>query len=373
LAASRIGFNADIYFQDLTTSQILHYDPTRRFDDLRQHGDCLPPGRYIKKPVATTVVMVDTPIRYGNQEFAKGAVLQISSPGRNGRRSISWIDPSDVLDCYTWLSGQPLVDENGRINLPRYIVHNPRKVIAMTNTHVVTPEDVKGLETIQVQTQSSRVYVKPNGRFFEGADSATFLNEADQVTQKLVAQDGVVICAFNYRTSNDDYQTKADAFLTGINKAHEEANNFPDFIARVSELYRIHDVGTPDIYTSTREKMKLQGLEGVQQKVAVKTGQAELLRIVAPEDVIIFERASEHRGERQIYAGECIVQITDRDTKYEQLRGIQPVFAASAYETRDGKSLQIKDVPTSNIAQVIAPTPGARPQMRANQVKATQG
>ena len=355
LAISRAGFNPDIYFQLLEVAQKLHYDPKDRASDLRDQGNTLSVARYVKKPIATTGVFIDSPIEYYNQQFKHGALLQLSSPGKDGRRSISFIDPSDILDCYTWINGDPLVDEHKKILLPHYKINQNHEIEALTNTQILTPDDVKSLDTIHVQTQSSRVYVKPDARFFDGKDEITFQNEADHVIQKLDAKDGVLICAFNYRKKNDDYQLKADKFLHGIQDAHASAKDFDELIKKISALYRDLDIGTPDIYTSTREKMKLQNLEGVKDEVIVKHGDAELLRIVTPGDVTKFERTSDHRDAQQTYTGEAFIQITDRGTKYEKFRGVQSQFAASAYEAKDGRQLLLHDVPSYTMEYAKGP------------------
>ena len=259
------------------------------------------------------------------------------------------------MDCYTWINGDPLVDEHKKILLPHYKINQNHEIEALTNTQILTPDDVKSLDTIHVQTQSSRVYVKPDARFFDGKDEITFQNEADHVIQKLDAKDGVLICAFNYRKKNDDYQLKADKFLHGIQDAHASAKDFDELIKKISALYRDLDIGTPDIYTSTREKMKLQNLEGVKDEVIVKHGDAELLRIVTPGDVTKFERTSDHRDAQQTYTGEAFIQITDRGTKYEKFRGVQSQFAASAYEAKDGRQLLLHDVPSYTMEYAKGP------------------
>lgn len=353
LAAARIGFNPDIYHQSIGSAQKLHYDPNARFADLHEQA-MLPPGRYIKKPVPTTAVYIDSPIAYKNQTFAHGVILQMSM-AENGKRSISFIDPTDIDQCYTWIDGTSLLNDESRVQLPHYTINHQHEIAAMGTTHIFTPDDVRTLETIGVNTQSSRVYIKPDKRFFGDAEKVNFWNEADQVTQSLDMQDGVIICAFNYRKKNDDYEQKAKRFHDGVQAAHAEATSFDDLIARVSSLYRTLDIGTPDIYTSTREKMKLQGLEGVNNEVVVKEGKAELLRIIAPEDELRFHRNSEHRDADQVYASEMFVQVTDRGTKYEKMRGIQSQFAASAYEMPDGTAMELRNIPTYSAEYVKGP------------------
>jgi hypothetical protein len=370
LAVERIGFNPDIYFQSLGIAQKLHYSPKDRFRDLMETPEAIPAGRYVKKPVPTTAVYIDTPVAYENQTFNNGVMLQISTAGENGRRSISFIDPSDIEQCYTWLDGKSLVDESGNVQLPHYKISPELEVQTDSKTHAYSKGDVQDLESIKVKTQSSRIYIKPDARFFEGKEEVSFWNEADQVNQKLKADDGVIIAAFNYRVKNDDYQLKADKFQRGVEKAHSEAKNFEDLIKKVSALYRDLDIGTPDIYTSTREKMKLTGLEGVSNKVAVKEGQAELVRISAPGDVLRFYSNSEHRGAAQTYAGEMFVQITDRgNEKYEKFRGVQSQFAAMAYETEAGKPLFIDHIPSHPAASLAGPEGVAKGTAEAMSVK----
>jgi hypothetical protein len=58
-------------------------------------------------------------------------MLQLSSPGEDGKRSISFIDPSDILDCYTWINGDPLVDDQNRIQLPHYKISKDHEIEAL--------------------------------------------------------------------------------------------------------------------------------------------------------------------------------------------------------------------------------------------------
>jgi uridine kinase len=350
LSSSRIGFNPDIYYQNIIIAKKLHYNPKDSHSNLQEQVGMLPAERYVKKPVVTTALFIDSPVEYENQKFKNGAMLQISSLGLNGEHSISLIDPSDIKDCYTLLNGEPLIDKENKIHLPYYKINQQKGVKIMSKIHTLTPADVINLETIHVQNQSSRVYVKPDAKFFNGNDEVSFLNEADQVTQRLDGGDGVMICAFNYRVNNDDYKEKSDKFLKGIEAAHKEANNMPELVNKISALYNDLDIGTPDIYTSTREKMKLEGLDGVNKEVVVKEGKAELIRISAQEgDTIRFKRNSQHRDSYQTYQGEAFIQITDRGSRYEKTRGIQPQFAASAYEIEGGGKLEINNVPNYSI------------------------
>ncbi len=352
VATPRVGFNPDIYFQAVSAAKKLHCNPADPGLDLRKNEGPLVAGRYIKVPATTTGIFIDSPFTYRNQTFEHGAMIQISGPNEQDQRSVSFIDPTDINQCYTAIDGSPLVDTSGKILLPHYSINPNNEVTTMATTYSFTEQDVLPLEATKVKIDSSRVYIKPKAAIFSGADMATFINETDKVTQKLEAADGVIINAFNYSSANSDYTEKANKFRDAIEAAHAKANTIPELIAAIQGVYSDLQLGTPDIYTSTRAKMKLDGLEGVTKDVVLKTADAEVLRITAPSDTLQLLRESEHRDEAQTYAGDMFVQITDRGSKYQKVRGIHPNFAATAYKDLEGKPLDLNTVPTYEAAAI---------------------